>query len=182
MIDTAGWWQGVDHQPSPHYNERPVGEHIRLLVLHNISLPPDQFGTPYIEQFFAGTLNPNEHPYFESIKDLTVSAHVLIKRCGAVVQFVSFLDRAWHAGLSVYEGIEQCNDYSIGIELEGCDTQAFTPEQYAALNQAIGLLLNTYPKIAHHIVGHSDIAPGRKTDPGPHFDWSQLNYKNYHTS
>jgi AmpD protein len=143
--------------------------------VHGISLPPGQYGGPEIEALFTNTLDAAAHPYFSEIAHLEVSAHFLIRRAGEVVQFVSTDERAWHAGASSWKGREQCNDFSIGIELEGCDEEAYTDQQYGALNQLLGVLTKQYPDIRHDaIVGHSDIAPGRKTDPGPAFDWSRL--------
>ena len=170
----SGWFEGVRHCPSPNFNARPAGE-ISLLVIHNISLPPGQFGTGKVQQFFGNQLVADEHPYFAGICSLRVSAHFLIERDGAVFQFVSCRDRAWHAGVSRFEGRENCNDFSLGIELEGTDDLAYSDAQYATLTTLIGELRRTYPAIrAERIVGHSDIAPGRKTDPGGAFDWQRL--------
>ncbi|SFV87031.1 N-acetylmuramoyl-L-alanine amidase AmpD [hydrothermal vent metagenome] len=157
--------------PSPNYNERPEGE-ISLLVIHNISLPPNEFGNHYIEQFFTNQLDFKAHPYFQTLKNLQVSAHLLIKRDGSVIQFVAFDKRAWHAGQSNFNGREDCNDFSIGIELEGADDIAYTDKQYKALNENIKTLKSQYPITT--VVGHNDIAPGRKTDPGDAFDWSKI--------
>ncbi|MDE1169233.1 MAG: 1,6-anhydro-N-acetylmuramyl-L-alanine amidase AmpD [Pseudomonas sp.] len=172
QLDPAsGWCDGVPHCPSPNFNERPEAE-VSLLVIHNISLPPAQFNTGKVQQFFQNRLDPSEHPYFESISHLRVSAHFLIEREGQVTQFVSCLQRAWHAGVSTFEGREACNDFSIGIELEGTDELPFTDAQYQALTRLTEQLLAQFPGItAQRITGHSDIAPGRKTDPGPAFDW-----------
>lgn len=160
---------------SPNFNDRPAGEQPSLLVIHNISLPPGQFGGPYIEQLFENRLDPAVHPYFATIHHLKVSAHLLIRRDGEVVQFVPFDKRAWHAGQSCYLGRENCNDFSIGIELEGTDDRPFEAIQYQVLVEVILVLLHTYPSLsARHIAGHADIAPGRKTDPGPAFDWARL--------
>lgn len=158
---------------SPNFNQRPDGElgEISLLVIHNISLPPSQFGGGYIEQFFQNQLDSSIHPYFETIKDLQVSAHLLILRDGQVIQFVNFNDRAWHAGRSSYLGKIECNDYSIGIELEGSDDLPFEDVQYQVLAQVTQAIRLAYPKIQQHIAGHSDIAPVRKTDPGAFFNW-----------
>ena len=153
---------------SINYNERPNNE-ISLIVIHNISLPPGQFNNGNIERFFTNRLDPKAHPYFETIKDLKVSAHLLIKRDGAIVQFVPFDKRAWHAGESRFNGRENCNDFSIGIELEGSDNLAYETVQYQALQTTLKQLKAHYP--IEHIVGHSDIAPGRKTDPGQAFNW-----------
>jgi len=158
---------------SPNYNERPSQE-INLLVIHNISLPPNEFGGSYIEDFFCNQLDCSAHDYFKEIENLEVSAHLLIKRTGDVVQFVPFDKRAWHAGVSEFNGSENCNDFSIGIELEGADDVPFESCQYDVLAQVTQALQKAYPAIEiSRIVGHSDIAPGRKTDPGPHFDWTR---------
>lgn len=172
-----GWLRPAAHRPSPNFDSRPDACTVDLLVIHNISLPPGEFGTGRVQEFFCNSLDCSQHPYFQTLVDLRVSAHLLIERCGAVTQFVSFDDRAWHAGQSVYEGRSRCNDFSIGIELEGCDDKAYTPEQYNALANVTRTLINAYPGITpNRITGHSDIAPGRKTDPGPAFDWdSYLN-------
>lgn len=174
QLDSAsGWCQGVHHCPSPNFNARPEAE-ISLLVIHNISLPPAQFKTGKVQAFFQNQLNVTEHPYFAGIADLRVSAHFLIERDGEVTQFVSCLDRAWHAGVSTFEGREACNDFSIGIELEGTDDLPFTDLQYVALIELTRQLQSAFPAItAQRISGHSDIAPGRKTDPGPCFDWAR---------
>ena len=167
--------QRVKHCPSPNFNERPSHCLIDLIVVHNISLPPNQFGGGYIEQFFQNNLDHTAHPYFQTIDGLKVSSHCLITRDGGLVQFVSFLDRAWHAGVSEYCGKTQCNDFSVGIELEGADDIPYEAIQYKRLADLINELLKAYPSLSiREIVGHSDIAPGRKTDPGPAFDWSTL--------
>lgn len=173
QLDRAsGWFSGVTHCPSPNFNARPLGEAISLLVIHNISLPPACFGTGKVQQFFQNRLDPAEHPYFDNIAHLTVSAHLFVERDGAVTQFVSLLDRAWHAGVSRFDGREGCNDFSIGIELEGTDALAYTDAQYDALVQLSRQIRQQWPAIdLERIQGHSDIAPGRKTDPGPAFDW-----------
>ena len=174
MIDEHGWLDDCRRLPSPNYDQRPdsFGASPSLLVIHNISLPPGQFGGGHIEAFFRNELSVFEHPFFSEIAQLKVSAHALIDREGLVTQFVSFKDRAWHAGASVYAGIERCNDFSIGIELEGTDIDPYTDEQYTALVNLTRLLLKTYPGITtSKIVGHCDVAPGRKTDPGMSFDW-----------
>jgi AmpD protein len=161
--------------PSTHYNERPLDTAIDMVVIHGISLPPAQFGGGEIEQFFCGKLDFSAHPDFESIKDLCVSAHLLINRQGQITQFVPFNKRAWHAGVSSFQGRTGCNDFSIGIELEGTDEIAYEKIQYQTLAKVIQVLLSVYPNITRErIVGHSDIAPGRKTDPGPSFDWELL--------
>jgi N-acetyl-anhydromuramoyl-L-alanine amidase len=169
------WVEGVRRCPSPHYDDRPEGVEIELLVLHGISLPAGEFGGPYIDQLFTHTLDKNAHASFVEIADLRVSSHLLIRRTGEVVQYVSLQQRAWHAGVSSFNGRTRCNDFSIGIELEGCDDVAYTDEQYQQLRQVISLLRHAWPILtADRIVGHCDIAPGRKTDPGPAFDWMRL--------
>ncbi|MFL0796846.1 MAG: 1,6-anhydro-N-acetylmuramyl-L-alanine amidase AmpD [Cellvibrionaceae bacterium] len=176
FVIEQGWLSSARRVPSPNCNERPLGDkgEINLLVIHNISLPPCEFGGGYIDQLFQNCLNPNEHPYFQGIAHLTVSAHLLIDRQGAVTQYVPFTSRAWHAGQSSYEGRENCNDFSIGIELEGDDNTPYTGEQYTVLAEITELLCQTYPSITSgRIAGHSDIAPERKTDPGPAFDWQR---------
>ena len=171
---SSGWCDGIQHCPSPNFNQRPLGE-ISLLVIHNISLPPGQFGTGKVQAFFQNRLDVDEHPYFASIASLQVSAHFFIERDGAVTQFVSCNERAWHAGVSRFAERENCNDFSLGIELEGTDDQAFTAAQYAALIELTQQLQAAYPAITvARICGHSDIAPGRKTDPGPAFDWQRV--------
>ena len=174
-VDTStGWVSGIRHCPSPNYNQRPLGE-ISLLVIHNISLPPGQFGTGKVQAFFGNQLVVDEHPYFAEICHLQVSAHFLIERDGAVTQFVSCLDRAWHAGVSQFQGRDNCNDFSLGIELEGTDEQPYTDHQYQALIELTERLRQAWPAITvERICGHCDIAPGRKTDPGPAFDWARL--------
>ena len=161
--------------PSPNKDERPDRTKIDLIVVHSISLPPGQFGGDEIEQFFQNKLDKDAHPYFEEIHELQVSSHALIKRSGEIVQFVPFHERAWHAGQSNYCGRERCNDFSIGIELEGTDTGPFEDEQYEQLAQLITALKVAYPAISDNITGHSDISPGRKKDPGTGFNWDQLN-------
>ncbi|MGE8190593.1 1,6-anhydro-N-acetylmuramyl-L-alanine amidase AmpD [Pseudomonas sp. NPDC086278] len=174
QLDPAsGWCQGVNVCPSPNFNARPSDE-ISLLVIHNISLPPAQFATGKVQEFFQNRLDVTEHPYFEGIADLRVSAHFLIERDGNVTQFVSCLERAWHAGVSSFDGRETCNDFSVGIELEGTDDLPFTDAQYHALTALTRQLQSAFTGItAQRICGHSDIAPGRKTDPGPAFDWAR---------
>lgn len=169
-----GWLLDVRHVPSPHHDCRPEDETPSLLVVHNISLPPGEFGGPWIDALFTGTIDPNVHPFFAEIAHLRVSAHCLIRRDGEIVQYVPFDKRAWHAGVSTYSGRERCNDFSIGIELEGTDTTPYTDAQYLALVAVTRELTVLYPKIADNITGHSDIAPVRKTDPGPAFDWSRF--------
>ena len=158
--------------PSPHFNPRPNINDISLLVIHYISLPPEQFGEHFIDDFFQGKLDPKIHPYFEEIHQMRVSAHCLIERDGRITQYVNFNQRAWHAGLSSFQGREKCNDFAIGIELEGSNEQPFTNEQYLALQELTNLIMKSYPKITkERIVGHCDISPGRKIDPGQYFDW-----------
>ena len=160
---------------SPNCNERPVGIAIKLLVLHNISLPPKLFDTPFIDDLFMNRLDGQAHPYFTEIAHFEVSAHCLIERTGRVIQYVPFEMRAWHAGVSIWQGQEKVNDFSIGIELEGCDTEPFTQQQYLALEQITTFLKREYPTI-EAVCGHSDIAPGRKTDPGPCFEWCKITH------
>lgn len=170
MVD--GWLAEAKRVPSPNFNQRPQNACVNLLVIHNISLPPAQFNNCYIEQFFQNTLPTNDHPYFDTLIGVEVSAHFLIKRSGELIQFVSCDDRAWHAGKSQFCGIENCNDFSIGIELEGTDTLPYTSQQYAILAELTRCIQNHYPDVtSDRIVGHRDIAPDRKTDPGESFDW-----------
>lgn len=169
-----GWIAEARKVPSPHHNERPNDEAPSLLVIHNISLPPGEFGGPWIDDLFTGQLDPTAHPYFADVSQLQVAAHCLIRRDGEIVQYVPFDRRAWHAGVSCYQGREACNDFSIGIELEGTDTLAYTDAQYLSLQAVTALLITAYPGIASNITGHSDIAPARKTDPGPAFDWARF--------
>ena len=168
----AGWLRAARRCVSPNFDDRPDGEAVSLIVIHAISLPPSQFGSNDIECFFSNALNPAAHPYFAEIAGMRVSAHFLIRRDGELVQFVSCMKRAWHAGVSMWNGRERCNDYSIGIELEGCDELPFEEVQYLRLCELVDVLRRFYPVEA--IVGHCDIAPLRKTDPGPHFDWKRL--------
>ena len=171
----AGWLQGpqVRQVPTPNFNQRPQQE-ISLIVMHCIALPPHNFGGPYIDQLFTRTLNPTEHPYFKDIAPLELSTHLFINRQGKITQYVSFLDRAWHAGRSSYQGQKECNDFGIGIELEGTDDSAYTDEQYAALNAILPLLYQAYPDIKERVASHSEVAPQRKTDPGPYFDYTRI--------
>lgn len=161
----------VKFLPSSHCNERPPGTLIDTIVIHGISLPPNQFGTGAVERFFCGELDFNLDPYYSTIANLKVSAHLFIKRDGEVIQFVPFNKRAWHAGQSNFQGRKNCNDFSIGIELEGTDTIPYEKTQYTQLAQITQLLMSVYPIKSNQIIGHADIAPGRKTDPGPAFDW-----------
>lgn len=175
-VDAAsGLMRGARQVPSPNRDERPAGILPELIVVHGISLPPGEFGGAWIDQLFTNRLPQDAHPYFATIAGLKVSSHVLIRRDGEIVQYVPFHDRAWHAGASSYCGRERCNDFSIGIELEGADEIAYEPAQYGSLTAAILGLCAAYPTLSiEHVSGHSDIAPGRKTDPGPAFDWPRL--------
>jgi AmpD protein len=174
-LDAQAWLEtttGISLRPSPNFNERPEGTDVSLLVIHNISLPPGQFGTPFVADLFLNQLDLNADPWFtENLQGLTVSAHFVIDRTGHVTQFVACDKRAWHAGVSRHAGREQCNDFSIGIELEGTDTLAYTDAQYDALAAVTQCLRAHYPLTA--VRGHCDIAPGRKTDPGEAFDWTR---------
>ena len=168
----SGWIAGHCHASSPNFGPRPPGTTIDLIVVHSISLPPGQYGGPEVEQLFTNTLEWNAHPYFQTIRGLEVSAHFFIRRTGEVVQFVSCNDRAWHAGRSSWCERDNCNDYSIGIELEGLEGDTFEPTQYQALASLCQTLAQHYP--IQQVVGHEHIAPGRKQDPGPGFDWALL--------
>ena len=172
VLDEAGWLLGARRVSSPNFDERPGNEVPSLIVIHAISLPPNEFGGPGVEQLFTNRLDPDEHPYYAGIHQLRVSAHFFIRRDGELVQFVPTEARAWHAGVSSWQGRERCNDFSIGIELEGCDSLPFELCQYERLAELLACLQARY-SIAG-ITGHSDIAPGRKTDPGPYFDWALL--------
>ncbi len=167
-----GYGEGIQQIPSPNCDARPPGCVIELIVVHAISLPPGEFGGPGVIELFTNHLDPDDHPYYASIAQLHVSAHFFIRRDGATMQFVSCLQRAWHAGQSEWRGRSNCNDFSIGIELEGSDELPFEDAQYAALSQLIFSLQRIFP--IQEVTGHSDIAPGRKTDPGPHFNWQRL--------
>jgi N-acetyl-anhydromuramoyl-L-alanine amidase len=169
-----GWLEGVHAVASPNFGERPDDAVIDLLVIHNISLPPGEFGGPWVEDLFMNRLDPGAHAYFATVAGNPVSAHLFIRRDGEAVQFVALGKRAWHAGRSCWQGREECNDYSIGIELEGVDDTPFTAAQYAKLAELTRAIMARYPAItAERVVGHSDVAPGRKTDPGPAFDWER---------
>jgi AmpD protein len=172
-VDTAsGWLPGVRRLETPNCNERPSGVTADLIVIHGISLPPGEFGGPWIDRLFCNTLPPQAHPYFAGIAAAQVSAHLLIRRDGTMTQYVPFHLRAWHAGESSYGGRQACNDFSIGIELEGADTTPYEDAQYTALARVVAALCDAYPGLSTgRIVGHSDIAPERKTDPGMAFDW-----------
>ncbi|MEM7612251.1 MAG: 1,6-anhydro-N-acetylmuramyl-L-alanine amidase AmpD [Pseudomonadota bacterium] len=176
MIDHAtGLIAPARQCASPNHDERPVDAQLELIVVHSISLPPNQFGGGNIEAFFCNQLDPGAHPYFRGIEGLRVSAHLVIGRDGHLTQFVPFHRRAWHAGASSFEGRDRCNDFSIGIELEGADDIPYESDQYASLNAVLAALRATYPSLgAAPVVGHADIAPGRKTDPGAAFDWSRV--------
>jgi len=172
---TTGLLEDVTHVASPNCDERPDASEMDLVVIHNISLPPGQFGGPWIDALFTNTLDPKAHPYFAEIHQLHVSSHILIRRDGKITQYVPFHKRAWHAGKSQYQSRERCNDFSIGIELEGCDEQNYQDAQYSQLAHLIDTLCTTYPTLStQRLTGHCDIAPGRKTDPGPAFDWHRL--------
>jgi AmpD protein len=174
-IDEAGWLRSVEVIASPNFDARPDNTNIKLVVIHGISLPPGEYGGGHIQKFFCNQLDAGAHPYFESICEMTVSAHCVIERDGNLIQFVSFKDRAWHAGESEWCGETACNNFSIGIELEGCDDEPYAAAQYDCLSRLITSLRTRYPEIGvDAISGHSDIAPGRKTDPGPAFDWVKL--------
>ena len=178
QLQNDGWIAGIRHVASPNADARPAKAAIDLLVIHNISLPPGEFGGPYIEQLFCNLLDPAAHPYFAEIAHLKVSSHLLIRRDGEVIQFVSLNQRAWHAGESSFCGQSACNNFSIGIELEGTDELPYTEAQYDALTELSQLIMQAYPAISpERITGHSDIAPGRKTDPGMAFDWTRYKQK-----
>jgi N-acetyl-anhydromuramoyl-L-alanine amidase len=168
-IGGDGWCDEAMRVPSPNFDARPDGVLPELLIVHNFSLPPGQFGGAYIAELFTNCLDCDAHPYFERLRDLRVSSHFLIRRDGVLMQFVSANDRAWHAGVSVFEGRERCNDFSIGVELEGSDFEPFTAIQYQQLAALTRGLQLRYPLA--HVTGHEHVAPGRKTDPGPFFDW-----------
>ena len=180
MIIEDGLLSAATWLASPNYNKRPESVSIDTIVIHNISLPPNEFGacnasgTHYVKALFTNQLDWEAHPYFQTIKGAEVSAHVLIERDGTLTQFVNFNERAWHAGRSGYLGRPECNDYSIGIELEGSDFVSFTSAQYETLAEVIVAIYTAYPKTRRHLTGHSDIAPGRKTDPGDYFEWVRL--------
>ncbi|WP_269617858.1 1,6-anhydro-N-acetylmuramyl-L-alanine amidase AmpD [Zhongshania sp. BJYM1] len=177
LIEPSGWLANAARHPSPNYNQRPDGADISLLVIHNISLPAGQFGGPYVHALFTNCLDCSVHDSFSDLNGLQVSSHLFIDREGGIHQFVSFNDRAWHAGVSRFDGRENCNDFSIGVELEGADDIPYTDAQYRELIAVTESLRAYYPAISSaRIVGHCDIAPGRKTDPGSAFDWAY--YKN----
>jgi AmpD protein len=172
-VEAGGVVSGAHHIVSPNCDERTPGCLIELIVIHNISLPPGEFGGDGVIELFTNRLNPAEHPYYREIHHLKVSAHFFIRRNGELIQFVPCDKRAWHAGVSQWQGRERCNDFSIGVELEGDDATPFEEAQYATLNALLAALKEAYPITA--VTGHSDIAPGRKTDPGPCFDWDRVN-------
>lgn len=175
MAIQQGWLSTATVCASSHFNDRPAHMPIDMIIIHSISLPPGAFGASHIKDFFCGRLDVAQDPYFETIQALRVSSHLLIDRKGDVTQFVPFDKRAWHAGVSSWQSRENCNDFSVGIELEGTDDLPFTAAQYAQLSEVIAVLKKAYPAITRaRIVGHSDVAPGRKTDPGPAFDWQKL--------
>ena len=169
---SQGWWSGARAAPSPNWGLRPAGMAIDLIVLHSISLPPGSYGGPQVQQLFTNQLDWNAHPYFKQIEGLQVSAHFYIQRGGELWQFVSCNDRAWHAGRSQFAGRDNCNDFSIGIELEGLEGSLFEPAQYDTLSALLPALAQHYP--VQHVAGHEHIAPGRKADPGAGFDWALL--------
>lgn len=173
-LTESGLLEGARYIPSPNCDERPSGCAPDLLVIHNISLPPNEYGGDGVIELFTNRLDPAAHPYYLTIQDLKVSTHFWIRRDGEIIQFVPCGKRAWHAGVSSWRGKECCNDFSIGVELEGSDFEPFTDQQYTALVELTLALRAAYPIV--DITGHSDIAPGRKTDPGPYFDWSR--YRN----
>ena len=174
-LDEQGWIDDVRRVDSPNFDPRPDPDDISLLVIHGISLPPGEYGGPWIDQLFTNTLNPEDHSYFSEIIHLRVSSHLLLRRDGELVQYVSLYQRAWHAGISSFDGREACNDYSIGVELEGTDDESYTEIQYQELQRLSQSLMSWFPRLeAQRIAGHSDIAPGRKTDPGPYFDWDRF--------
>ncbi|MFM9836341.1 MAG: 1,6-anhydro-N-acetylmuramyl-L-alanine amidase AmpD [Methylophilaceae bacterium] len=170
-INKKGFATGANQIASPNFDARP-GREIDMIVIHNISLPPNLYGGSGVVELFTNKLNPNEHPYYATIYTAKVSSHFFIRRDGELIQFVSCLNRAWHAGVSNWQGRERCNDFSVGIELEGSDFEAFEDVQYQTLSELLKTLKETYP--IQHIVGHSDIAPGRKTDPGAFFVWDKI--------
>jgi len=172
---TTGLLQSARQVVSPNVDDRPDGTHATLIIVHDISLPPGEYGGPWIDLLFTNQLPADKHPYFKQIEGLKVSSHLLIRRDGELVQYAAFHRRAWHAGASSYLGRERCNDFSIGIELEGMDDEAYEAVQYRQLAKVIASLCKHYPSLStQHVVGHSDVAPGRKTDPGEAFDWPRL--------
>ena len=175
MINKEGWLSEAEKHISPNFDKRPINSEIKLIVIHNISLPPENFEPENVKKLFKNELDFESHEFFYTIKDLKVSSHFVIDRTGKIYQFVSVYNRAWHAGVSSFKSQENCNDFSLGIELIGSDNTPFEDNQYDALNKLIETLCSSFPKIKkENIVGHSEIAPGRKTDPGPFFDWSKI--------
>jgi AmpD protein len=174
----TGLLEGARFVPSPNRDQRPEGARPELVVIHGITLPPGEYGGPWIDHLFTNRLDPEAHPYFRDVHELRVSAHVLIRRDGEIVQYVPFHERAWHAGVSEWEGREAVNDFSLGIELEGTDEAPYEEAQYDALAELLRALSGVYPDLLaddrHRLAGHSDVAPGRKTDPGESFDWEKL--------
>ncbi len=171
-LDNEGLLDGADFIPSPNFDERPEGVTVDLIVIHNISLPPGEFGGQDVIDLFTNRLEASRHPYYANLSGLKVSSHFFVRRNGEIIQFVSTEKRAWHAGLSCFQGREKCNDFSIGIELEGTDFVPFADEQYESLANLARAILRKYPDCS--LAGHSDISPGRKTDPGPFFDWNRF--------
>jgi len=175
MINKEGWLSEAEKHISPNFDKRPINSEIKLIVIHNISLPPENFELENVKKLFKNELDFESHEFFYTIKDLKVSSHFVIDRTGKIYQFVSVYNRAWHAGISSFKSQENCNDFSLGIELIGSDNTPFEDNQYDALNKLIETLCSSFPKIKkENILGHSEIAPGRKTDPGPFFDWSKI--------
>ena len=175
MINKEGWLSEAEKHISPNFDKRPINSEIKLIVIHNISLPPENFEPENVKKLFKNELDFESHEFFHTIKDLKVSSHFVIDRTGKIYQFVSVYDRAWHAGLSSFKSQDNCNDFSLGIELIGSDYAPFEDSQYDSLNKLIKILCSSFPGIKkENIVGHSEIAPDRKTDPGPFFDWSKL--------
>jgi N-acetyl-anhydromuramoyl-L-alanine amidase len=171
-LNAEGYVESATQIASPNFDARPENTKIDLIVIHNISLPPNIYAGAGVMQLFTNQLDPNEHPYYAEVYTRKVSSHFFIRRDGELIQFVSCLQRAWHAGVSSWQGRERCNDFSVGVELEGSDFEPFEPAQYKILKLLLKTLKQTYP--IQHIVGHSDIAPGRKTDPGPYFEWGKI--------
>jgi len=175
MINKKGWLTKAEKHISPNFDQRPKNTDIKLIVIHNISLPPENFEPENVKKFFMNELDFKTHKFFQEIRGLKVSSHFVIDRIGKIYQFVSVYDRAWHAGVSSFKNQENCNDFSLGVELIGSDNTPFEDNQYISLNELIETLCNSFPKIKkENIVGHSEIAPGRKSDPGPFFDWSKI--------
>ncbi len=168
----GGWWSGAERLPSPNFGPRPTGTEVSLAIVHSISLPPGVYGGDAIERLFTNRLNEEDHPYYQGLRGLEVSAHFVVRRDGRLLQFVSCDERAWHAGRSAWRGRDNCNDWSVGVELEGLEGQNFEPVQYECLGRLLRALARRYP-IAE-VVGHEHVAPGRKADPGPGFDWRLL--------